>query len=102
MNLDRQSKEKKLLRYSENLVELRNNFEISFNDFHKIELISSFISNPFVHTKISEMSQRIANMLNINSTHLEMKIINFQSDPKLKTRILQPFGYTKMRKNIHF
>lgn len=77
------------IKYSDHLVELKNNFEIRFSDFRKIQPIALFISNPFVDTNISEISQQIANMLNKNSSDLEMEIIDFQSDLQLKTRISQ-------------
>lgn len=81
-------------KYFESLAELKNDFEIRFSDFLKIEQIASFILNPFVNINISEISQEIANMINKKAPTIEMEIIDFQSDLQLKARISQTDFWT--------
>lgn len=72
------------IEYSENFVELKNNFEIILIFVKFIWLLHL---NSFVDTNIFELSQKTANMLNKNTTDLEIGIIYFQSDLQLKTGI---------------
>ncbi|XP_069582815.1 general transcription factor II-I repeat domain-containing protein 2-like [Ranitomeya imitator] len=72
--------------YLESCEKLNKEFEKRFSEFHCVEAIALFMSNPFMTTDISVISSEIATAFQMDTSQLENEIITLNTDLLLKSR----------------
>ncbi|XP_078542665.1 general transcription factor II-I repeat domain-containing protein 2-like [Lissotriton helveticus] len=73
-------------KYISLLMRLYQEFEERFSDFELLEPCVMFTSNPFMEVDVSDISEQISVLLNLDSATMEMEIVTLQNDIELKAR----------------
>ncbi|XP_078533909.1 general transcription factor II-I repeat domain-containing protein 2-like [Lissotriton helveticus] len=73
-------------KYSNLLVRLNQEFSDRFSDFEQLEPCVMFTSNPFMEVDVSDLSEKISVLLNLDSDTMEMEMFSLQNDIELKSR----------------
>jgi len=77
--------EQDLEKYEMEIDKVSNEMTFRFKDLHEMELIITFINNPFQENlNVTEISSKISNLLTVNQAEVDLEIINLQNDLALK------------------
>lgn len=108
--LEKQGKERAQLdsaRYTEQIENVRSDFDKRFQDFALLDPIATFMCFPFGEdTEVDSLASKIATLFHANSSALEDEILSLQADIQLKSRanagqfwnLLTEEKYPNMRK----
>lgn len=103
--LEKQGKECAQLdsaRYTEQIENVRSDFDRRFQDFALLEPIATFMCFPFGEdTAVDSLASEIATLFHLNSSAVEDEILSLQADIQLKSRaMVDSFGTYSWRKSI--
>ncbi|XP_069059006.1 general transcription factor II-I repeat domain-containing protein 2-like isoform X1 [Pleurodeles waltl] len=73
-------------KYSRLLVRLNQEFTDRFSDLEQLEPCVMFTSNPFMEVDVSDISDKMSVLFNLDSATMEMEILTLQNDIELKAR----------------
>lgn len=92
----------KVVHYTEQNENIGSDFDKCFQDFALLKPIATFVGFPFGEdTEVDSLVSKIATLLHMNSSALEVEILSLQTAIKLKSQaMLDSFGTYSQRKSI--